>query len=121
MGVPGAVTSACSEGVHRLLRDGTATLVTSGAEVLEMIAPAGECLPLTEPAPERPRDRLTLREQRVLDAVPVGSTAPVDSIAHSAGMGLIAVQSALTALRDRDLVTFADGGWRLTATALRSA
>jgi DNA processing protein len=121
MGVPGAVTSASSEGVHRLLRDGTATLVTSGAEVLEMIAPAGECLPLTEPAPERPRDRLTLREQRVLDAVPVGSTAPVDSIAHSAGMGLIAVQSALTALRDRGLVTFADGGWRLTATALRSA
>jgi DNA processing protein len=121
MGVPGAVTSASSEGVHRLLRDGTATLVTSGAEVLEMVAPAGECLPLAEPAPERPRDRLTLREQRVLDAVPVGSTAPVDSIAHSAGMGLIAVQSALTALRDRGLVTFADGGWRLTATALRSA
>lgn len=120
MGVPGAVTSASSEGVHRLLRDGAATLVTSGAEVLEMVAPVGEYLPLEEPAPERPRDRLTLREQRVLDAVPVGAAAPVDSIAHSAGMGLIAVQSALTALGDRGLVSFAGNGWRLTAAALRS-
>jgi hypothetical protein len=36
-------------------------------------------------------------------------------------MGLIAVQSALTALRDRGLVSFADNGWRLTPAALRSA
>jgi DNA processing protein len=121
MGVPGAVTSASSEGVHRLLRGGSATLVTSGVEVLEMVAPVGEYLPIEEPAPERPRDRLTLREQRVLDAVPVGAAAAVDSIAHSAGMGLIAVQSALTALHDRGLVSFAGNGWRLTPDALRSA
>ena len=41
MGVPGPVTSAPSQGVHQLIRTGAATLVTSGAEVLEVVGPAG--------------------------------------------------------------------------------
>ena len=39
MGVPGPVTSAPSAGVHQLIRTGAATLVTSGAEVLEVVEP----------------------------------------------------------------------------------
>ena len=37
MGVPGPVTSAPSEGVHRLLRSGQATVVTTGLDVLEVV------------------------------------------------------------------------------------
>lgn len=121
MGVPGAVTSASSEGVHRLLRSGAATLVSTGGEVLELIAPAGEHLAAEEQEPVRPRDRLTLREQQVLDAVPVGGAASVDSIGHAAGMGLLAVQSALDVLQARGLVAPMGNGWRLTPAALRSA
>ncbi len=44
MGVPGPVTSAPSQGVHQLIRTGAATLVTTGAEVLELVGVAGDHL-----------------------------------------------------------------------------
>ena len=118
MGVPGPVTSAASEGVHQMLRSGEAVLVTSGEEVLEMVGAAGEHLTFEELEPALPRDQITLREQQILDAVPVGSGAPVDSIALTAGISVLAVQGALQILQDRGLVTLAGGGWRLTAAAL---
>lgn len=121
MGVPGPVTSAASEGVHRMFRSGQATVVTSGVEVLEMVGSMGEFLPLEESAPPLPRDLVTLREQQVLDAVPVGTGARVDSIARAAGIGLIAVQGALMVLRERGLVTLAGDGWRLAPAALPAA
>lgn len=39
MGVPGPVTSACSQGVHQLIRAGEAVLVTNGDEVIEELNP----------------------------------------------------------------------------------
>jgi len=120
MGVPGPVTSAASEGVHQMLRSGEAVLVTSGAEVLEMIGSAGEHLTYEELEPALPRDQLTLREQQILDAVPVGSGAPVDSIALTAGISMITVQGALDVLRARGLVTLSGDGWRLTPAALHA-
>jgi len=119
MGVPGPVTSGASEGVHRLIRSGAATLVTNGAEVLEMVTAAGECLPVEAMAPARPRDRITVREQQVLDAVPVGRGAPIDSIAAAAGIGLLGVEAALRALKGKGLVVLAGDGWRLTPAALQ--
>ena len=100
MGVPGPVTSAPSQGVHQLIRTGAATLVTSGAEVLELVgrrgrAPRGGAAA----ARTRPRDRLSLRDQQVLDAVPVARGARADSIARTAGLGLLEVRSALTRLQ----------------------
>jgi DNA processing protein len=118
MGVPGPVTSAASEGVHRLLRSGEAVLVTSGSEVLEMVGSAGEHLVVEESAPELPRDQVTLREQQVLDAVPLNSGAPADSIALAAGMSVLAVQGSLRVLQDRGLVSLAEDGWQLTPVAL---
>lgn len=50
MGVPGPVTSITSAGVHDLIREGAAVLVTSGCDVLELVSPAGDNL-----APGRPR------------------------------------------------------------------
>ncbi len=44
MGVPGPVTSVTSVGVHHLLREGVAQLVTNGADVLELVSPTGEHL-----------------------------------------------------------------------------
>ena len=89
MGVPGPVTSAPSQGVHQLIRTGAATLVTSGEDVLELVGAAGEHLrrgaarARTGPRPAQP-----LRQQQVLDAVPVAAAARSDSIARTAGLGL---------------------------------
>lgn len=117
LGVPGPVTSASSQGVHQLIRSGAATLVTSGEEVLEMVGAAGDHLVEEPRGRERPRDRLTLREQQVLDAVPVSAGARADSIARTAGMGIVEVRSVLTRLRGLGLVAGSEDGWRLAALA----
>jgi DNA processing protein len=117
LGVPGPVTSAPSQGVHQLIRSGAATLVTSGEEVLELVGAAGEHLVEAPRGPARPRDRLSLRHQQVLDAVPVASGARADSIARTAGLGLVEVRSTLVRLRAHGLVEESGTGWRLAALA----
>jgi DNA processing protein len=117
MGVPGPVTSAPSGGVHQLIRKGAATLVTNGQEVLEMVGSAGEHL-LDEPrGPVRSRDHLSVKEQQVLDAVPVSTPAPADSIARVAGLAIAEVGSTLGRLEGAGLVERHDHGWRLAALA----
>jgi DNA processing protein len=117
MGVPGPVTSASSVGVHALLRSGAATLVTRGAEVLEVVAAAGEHLAPVPRGPVRPLDRVSLADQRVLDAVPVHTAAPAGSIARVAGTALPATRDALARLRLAGLVERDRGCWRLAAEA----
>lgn len=113
MGVPGPVTSSLSAGVHQLLREDHATLVTDAAEVLETVSPAGENLTTRARAPERPRDRLGHRQRRVLDAVPVRRGAEVASLARTAGVGLVEVAGVLETLRTRGLVVKEGTRWRL--------
>lgn len=117
LGVPGPVTSAPSQGVHQLIRSGAATLVTSGEEVLEIIGESGQHLLERPRGPERPRDRLSLRHQQVLDAVPLAQGAPADSIARTAGLGIVEARSALTRLEGVGLVVQRPDGWRLAALA----
>ncbi|WP_395694181.1 DNA-processing protein DprA [Nocardioides sp.] len=117
MGVPGPVTSASSQGVHQLVRTGAATLVTSGEDVLEVVAAAGEHLVAEPRAPERRRDRLSHGQRQVLDAVPVASGATTDSIARIAGMGPRPVRDALGRLAELELVERDGPGWRLAAAA----
>ncbi len=113
MGVPGPVTAAQSEGVHQLIRHGAASLVTSGDDVLEMVAVSGEHLARRPRGPSGRRDTLSAREQQVLDAVPVRRAAAADSIARTAGLGLIEVRSVLARLERWRLVEPVGGGWRL--------
>jgi DNA processing protein len=117
MGVPGPVTSAQSQGVHELIRTGAASLVTYADEVLEVIGDSGTHLTTPRRAPSRRRDRVPPRDARVLDAVPVARPAPVDSIASTAGMALLDVQSALRRLVRDGLVELLPQGWRLTPEA----
>ncbi len=117
LGVPGPITSAPSQGVHQLIRSGAATLVTSGEEVLELVGAAGEHLVEVPRGRARARDRLPLRSQQVLDAVPVAACARADSIARTAGLGLVEVRSTLVRLRAHGLVEELPTGWRLAALA----
>ena len=117
MGVPGPVTEASSQGVHQMIREGMATLVTGADDVLELLGVAGEHLIEAPRGPRRARDGLTLRQQQVLDAVPLVRFAPADSIARTAGIGLVEVGSALRSLRGHGLVAESSDGWRLTPLA----
>jgi len=117
MAVPGPVTSAASEGTHRLIRTG-ATLVTSGDDVLELIGRPGEHLIIERRAVPRARDVMTLRDQQVLDAVPLSRAAGAESIARSAGISLLHVRGALLRLEHKGLVRQAEHGWHLDERAL---
>lgn len=119
MGTPGPLDSAASEGVHQLIRRGGATLVTSGAEVLELVGAAGEDLAADPRGPETPRDGLTVRARQVLDAVPVASPAPSRSVALVAGLGLMETDRLLAGMEEEGLVELLPTGWRLTARGRR--
>lgn len=113
MGVPGPVTSAPSVGVHQLIRNKSALLVTKGTEVLEVVGPAGAHLLVEERGPETVRDRLSVAERQVLDAVPVLHGAAARSVARTAGLTVARTQEALGHLLDLGLLEHGSGRWRL--------
>lgn len=117
MGVPGPVSSAQSQGVHHWIRSGAATLVTGAADVLEVIGDAGQHVRDEPRAEDRPRDRLTTRHRRVLEAVPVHRPAPLESIAATAGIDLLDTQTALSHLHQCGLAEPTERGWRLGESA----
>lgn len=121
MGVPGPVTSVTSQGVHNQIRAGSASLVTSGPEVLELVGASGEHLMAVPRGPERPHDGFSLREVQVLDAVPVSRGASTESIGSVAGVGVQEADRVLLALTDAGLVHLGLDGWRLVAGGGRMA
>jgi DNA processing protein len=115
MGVPGPVTSTTSAGVHRLVRDGIATLVTDADEVAEQISRMGECLAPAKLGERRPRDELDPRSRQVLEAVPVIRAGGVAGIASAAGIPPDEVLGTLGELLLVGYVERQGNGWRLSA------
>ncbi|MFJ3580708.1 DNA-processing protein DprA [Streptomyces sp. NPDC090127] len=114
MGVPGAVTSGLSAGVHELLR-GEATLVTEAAEVIELVGDMGQLAPARR-GPVLPRDLLAPEVARVLEALPAGRAAPVGEIADRSGT---TPDDTLVRLYELHSLGFAErqgDDWRLTKT-----
>ena len=118
MGVPGPVTSAQSQGVHQLVRAGVAGLVTTGPEVLEMVAESGQYLLEIPRGPETLRDRLDPVDRQVLDAVPVSRAVASVSIARTAGVGPGTTDAVLVRLQEAGLGRSDGNGWRLAGLAL---
>ena len=89
-------------------------LVTSGAEILEHLAPIGAFLD-TEPASSavRPRDELDLESAKVLDALPSRGSAGTVRIAQRAGLSPAATVTCLGQLATGGFVERCDDGWRL--------
>lgn len=117
MGVPGPITSGLSQGVHEMIRSRAALLVTSGAEVMEALGAAGEHLLEVPRAPARSRDRLTGRQQQVLDAVPLHRGASLQSVARTAGIAPTDVRRDITVLAADGFVEESGSGWRLARGA----
>ncbi|MFG2644653.1 DNA-processing protein DprA [Streptomyces sp. NPDC048370] len=119
MGVPGAVTSGLSAGVHELLR-GEATLVTEAAEVIELVGDMGQLAPVRR-GPVLPRDLLAPDAARVLEAMPAGPATPVGDIADRSGATLDDTLVRLYELHSLGFVERQGDDWRLTNTATEGA
>lgn len=96
MGVPGPVTSAPSEGVHELIRNGEASLVTRGEHVRDLSAPIGVDAWTPPRAESSAFDLLDEIDRRVLEAVPLRNSATASSLARTSGLS---TQATLAALR----------------------
>ena len=116
MGVPGPVTSAPSGGVHQLIRTGGGRRWSpTGDEVLELVGARGSTSSRSRGARSRRATGCPIKQQQVLDAVPVATGATADSIARVAGLALPEVTSALARLHAAGLVEQDADGWRLAA------
>lgn len=114
MAVPGPVYSALSAGPHQLVREGKATLVTSGSDVLELVSEMGSFL-LTEPRGEQRRtDGLDERRLSVFESLPSRSFATVEDVARRAGLAVPLALAELGALERDGMVEGDDRGWRMS-------
>ncbi|WP_372454167.1 DNA-processing protein DprA [Streptomyces tardus] len=114
MGVPGPVTSQLSAGVHRLLRE-EGELVTSAAEVIELIGDIGELAPRQEGA-VLPRDLLHPRCREVLEALPARTAVTALSLSRRLRMVEPEVHARLLELGTLGFVERQGGHWQLTRT-----
>jgi DNA processing protein len=117
MGVPGPVTSSASSGVHQLLRDGGAQLVTGGDEVLELVSPVGSHLTSTVRGPQRLFDRLPERTASVLEILRPRACLGASTIASRCSIGVGDALRELAALQAAGLAENTVEGWRLTRPA----
>ncbi|WP_372509544.1 DNA-processing protein DprA [Streptomyces humicola] len=118
MGVPGAVTSALSEGVHELLR-GDGLLVTDAAEVIELVGRVGDDLAPERRGPLVGRDLLEPEAARVLDGLPAHGGANAETVAVRSGTGLDETLGRLHELRALGFVEREGDSWALTPVARR--
>jgi DNA processing protein len=114
LGVPGPVTSAVSAGVHRLVREAGAQLVTSASEVIEAVGLIGDLAPPPR-VPRRATDGLDPVTLRVFDALPAREALAAADVAVAAGLDAVLVTGALNRLAVLGLVEATRHGWRLAS------
>ena len=106
--MPGPVTSAASAGCHRLIRDYMATLVTSAAEMAELV-PGAEVSDI----PDSPESRSGASSARVrlIDALSLRSPRTVDDLAARSGLSVAEVQAELGSLQIDGGAAERERGW----------
>jgi DNA processing protein len=110
--VPGPVTSASSAGCHEMVRAARATLVTTPAEVLELISPMGEATLEIPRGPSLPEDDLDMEESRVHESLPYSGGIDLDGLLRATALAPMVVLAALTRLEDGGFAVKSDGRWR---------
>lgn len=123
MAVPGPVHSALSVAPHRLIRDQQAALVTTAADVVELISPVGSAESATSRAPAdtaaaqepngRPTDRLEPVTLSVYEALAVGRHRPAGEVALLAGLAPGRCLAELATLAELGLAESDERGWRV--------
>jgi len=110
LALPGRVDSRASEGCHKMIREGWATLVTNAGDVLDALGEAGQLLKQgmtqNEDEHDAPKEsaslfeqNLTDAQQRIVDALDQPRT--LDQIVAATGLSAAQIQSDLTMLELR--------------------
>ncbi|HEY6813309.1 MAG TPA: DNA-processing protein DprA [Propionibacteriaceae bacterium] len=120
MAVPGSVYSRASTAPHLMIRNGQAVLVTSAAEVLELVSDMGQAMLSLAHGQSRATDALTEAELTVFEAIPARRRISVGDLALAAGVSVPACLGALTALESAGLVEGDERGWLITIGGPRS-
>lgn len=107
--VPGPITSPSSAGCHRLIRDGVATLVSSGHDVLELLGHGTSF--------EDSHASMGALETRALDALGKNPKMLSD-VASVAGLTISEASTALVSLELLGLAVSAYGKWSRAASNL---
>jgi DNA processing protein len=113
MAVPGPVTSDLSAGCHQIIREWQGTLVTTAAEVIEQLSPAGAATASARDQLLLPRDLLDLESAQVLDAMPRRGGIGTVRVAQRAGLAPATAAACLGRLATGGFVERCDDGWRL--------
>jgi DNA processing protein len=112
--VPGPITSASSAGCHRLLRETDAILVTSAAEMAELISlnlhSSGALMDATTAVETEPR--ASSEERRILDALSLRTPRSAEDIARRAGISVPQTQSILGLCLLAGRTIGGEKGWR---------
>jgi DNA processing protein len=119
MAVPGPVTSDLSAGCHHIITQWQGALVTSAADVIELLAPVGApdspdqraSGPNAPPAVDR--DVLDLESATVLDALPRRGGMGTSRVAQRAGLSPGTALRCLGGLAAAGFVERCAEGWRL--------
>jgi DNA processing protein len=112
MAVPGPVHSRASTAPHLMIRNGQATLVTSAAEVLELVSGMGQHLVTPVQTPRRATDALPEDQLAVFEATPARRRVSFGDIALAAGVPVPTCLAALHELEAVGLVEGSEQGWR---------
>jgi DNA processing protein len=120
MAVPGPVHSRASQAPHLMIRSGQAVLVTSAAEVLELISDMGQAMLPMAHGQTRATDALSETELAVFEAIPARRLASVSDIALVAGVNVPTCLGALTALESAGLVEGDERGWLVAVGRTRA-
>lgn len=113
MALPGRVDSSASAGCHKILREGWATLITSGAEVLDALGETGSLLKAgmtvsengQEKEPAQPslfHQNLSASQQKIVDVL--AEPRQLEQIAANTGLAIHIIQADLTMLQIRGVI-----------------
>lgn len=116
MAVPGPVTSAASQGCHRMIREGEARLVGTARDVVDECGPLLGCEDDRDALFRRELDGLSGDMSIVYEALPGADTCETAELAELSGLSLDRVRAALPMLELEGLVELNDGRWRRVRT-----
>jgi len=110
--VPGPVTSMTSAGCHAKIRAGMAVLVTSAAEVIDLVGDLGTDACDEPRAPTLPADDLRPDEARVHEGLPHRDWADLTQVAVVSALAPMQAMAALGHLVELGLAERREGTWR---------
>ncbi len=114
MAVPGPVTSSLSVTPHRLVRDGTAVLITSAAEVGELLSPLQPELEIPLRGAEQPLDRLPTALRTLREVVAPREEVNVNDLVSRTGLSVRDALAGMDELVELGWLEEAgEAGWRL--------